>query len=97
MKMLEGPPRGLCLMFILMVVFLQSRGINKCLTETHLSASAALQDNTSDCRIPQSEMGQRQQAKLKTMAVTKPFSGWRSTCEQACMFVSDNGCLADVF
>lgn len=97
MKTLEGPPRGLCLMFILMVVFLQSRGINKCLTETHLSASAALQDNTSDCRIPQSEMGQRQQAKLKTMAVTKPFSGWRSTCEQACMFVSDNGCLADVF
>lgn len=96
MKTLEGPPRGLCLMFILMVVFLQSRGINKCLTETHLSASAALQDNTSDCRIPQSEMGQRQQAKLKTMAVTKPFSGWRSTCEQACMFVSDNGCLADV-
>lgn len=44
--------------------------------------------------LPQSEMGQRQQAKLKTMAVTKPFSGQRSIREQACMFVSDNGYLA---
>ena len=40
---------------------------------------------SSDYNIPQAEMGQRQQAKLKTTAVTKPFSGQRSIREQACI------------
>lgn len=41
-------------------------------------------------------MGQRQQEKLKTTAVPKPFSGQRSIREHAWMFVSDKGCLAQL-